>query len=136
MHRSFRHKLSPSLASVIAIIAIGGCASRQSEPVPHPIPPPVRRGSLAITNGIRILGSVELPTGFTPDPAYRPIWLEQGTEVGVAGTVGGKSALLGFSGPRMANQRIIAMDFGIGAPRGRVLGVAPSPNGPEFAIAI
>jgi hypothetical protein len=136
MHRSFRHKFSLSLAAVMVIIASAGCASRQPEAVPRAIPPPVRRGSLAITNGIRILRSVELPTGFTPDPAYRPIWLEQGTEVGVAGTVEAKSALLGFSGPQMANQRIIAMDFGIGAPRGRVLGVAPSTIGPEFAIAI
>jgi hypothetical protein len=136
MHRSFRHKPSLPSAWVIAILAISGCASHRPESIPHPIPSPVRRGSLAISNGIRIRGSVELPTGFVPDAAYGPIWLEQGTEVGVAGTVEGRSALLGFSGPRMASQRIIAEDFGVGAPHGRILGVAVSPIGAEFATAI
>ncbi len=137
MQRSLSRKRLPSLAWLTAIIVIGGCASRQPEPTARSVPPPVRRGSLAITNGIKILGSVELPSGFVPDLDYGPIWIGQGTEVGVAGTVEGTSALLSFSLPKLADgQRIIAEDFGIGAPRGRILGVAASPSGPELAIAI
>src|SRR6266851_10100001 len=137
MQRSLSRKRLPSLAWLTAIIVIGGCASRQPEPTARSVPPPVRRGSLAITNGIKILGSVELPSGFVPDLDYGPIWIGQGTEVGEAGTVEGTSALLSFSLPKLADgQRIIAEDFGIGAPRGRILGVAASPSGPELAIAI
>lgn len=116
--------------TLLLLVAAGGCASHQPA---HP-PPPVttRRGSLALASGLKTV-SIALPAGFAADPAYAPIWLRQGAEIGVAGNWNGKSVLIGLSGPGLTHQRILAADFGVAAPRGKLLDVAASPDG--FALA-
>jgi hypothetical protein len=90
------------------------------------------RGSLAIASGLKTV-SVALPAGFAADPAYAPVWLRQGAEIGVAGNASGTAQMIGLSGPGYTNQRILAANFGVAAPHGKLLDVAPSPDG--FALA-
>ena len=77
-----------------------------------------------------------MPAGFTPDLSYGPIELDRGNEVAVAGTMAGKSTLIGFGGAGMTTPQIIAQDYGLGAPHGRLIGVAARPDAAELAIAI
>jgi hypothetical protein len=64
------------------------------------------------------------------------MWLSQGTLVAVRGTLDQKTVVFGFSGDRLANANTIASDFGPGAPAGRILAVAASPDGMELATAV
>ncbi len=115
--------------AILAILLAGGCASHQPA---HPPPVMLTRGSLAIASGLKTV-SVALPAGFAADPAYAPVWLRQGAEIGVAGNANGTAQMVGLSGPGYTNQRILAANFGVAAPHGKLLDVAPSPDG--FALA-
>ena len=117
--------------TVLLLVMAGGCASRK----PARLPPLVTRGSLAIASGLRT-ASVALPAGFGADPGYAPAWLQQGAEIGVAGNADGKAVMLGLSGPGYTQQRILAEDFGAAAPRGKLLDVAPSPDGLALATVV
>jgi hypothetical protein len=44
--------------------------------------------------------------------------------------------MLGFSGVRLATQRVVIEDYGAGAPEGRLLDVATSPDGHTLATAV
>jgi hypothetical protein len=120
------------------LLCLSGCAFFRSKPPPPP-PRPLyagRTATLEITNGIGVAGSVELPRGFEPNPATPPMWLAQGTVVGVAGTLDEKTVVLGFGGERLTDMTTLASDFGPGAPAGRILEVAASPDGMELATAV
>jgi hypothetical protein len=80
--------------------------------------------------------SVSLPAGFAADPSYAPVWLQQDAEIGVAGNADGKSVMIGLSGPDYRNQRILAEDLGPGAPHGKLLDVAASPDGLALASVV
>ena len=99
------------------------------------IPPPIPIGSLTITSGIRVTSATNLPAGFEADPDYAPIWL-QGPEIAIAGNAAGKSVVLGVGGAGGSSQRIIAEDFGVSAPRGKILDIAASPDGLTVATAV
>ena len=120
------------------VLCLSGCAFFKSTPPPAP-PRPLyvnRTATLDITNGIGVVSSVELPGGFVPSPALPPMWLAQGLAVAVAGTLGGKAVVLGFRGDKLTEVTTIASDFGPGAPGGRILEVAASPDGMELATAV
>jgi hypothetical protein len=128
----------PAIVAVPIILCLSGCALFKSAP-PQPPPRPLyagRTATLDITNGIRVVGAVELPHGFTPSPASPPMWLAQGLVVGVAGTLDGKAVVLGFGGAQLTDMTTIASDFGPGAPGGRILEAAASPDGMELATAV
>jgi hypothetical protein len=116
-------------AAILPILLAGGCASHKPA---HPPPVLLSRGSLAIASGLKTV-SVALPAGFAADLAYAPVWLRQGAEIGVAGDAHGAAQMIGLSGPGYTNQRILAANFGVAAPHGKLLDVAPSPDG--FALA-
>jgi hypothetical protein len=56
--------------------------------------------------------------------------------IAVAGAVGRRAIVLGFGGDKFTNTTTIATDFGAGAPGGRILDAAASPDGMELATAV
>jgi len=118
-------------------VLLAGCASRKAKPHPASPPPPANRvGSMAVTNGIKVLASIGLPPGFVPDLAYGPIWMARGKLVAIAGTANGRSGLIGYSGPGFATQLVIAADDGAGAPQGVILGADASPDAAALALVV
>ena len=102
--------------------------------------PPVRyaarTASLDVTFGLQVTGVVPLPEDFAPDMSRPPLWLRDGSEVGVTGTRAGKSVMLGFSGVKLARQRVIIEDYGAGASGGRLLDVIAGGNGHTLVTAV
>jgi hypothetical protein len=84
--------------------------------------------------GIPLPAAIALPPGFAPAVGYPPMWL--GTEIGVAGEVEGRTVVLGFSGAKLANRRVLAQDFGAAATAGVILDLAASPGGTILATAV
>jgi len=128
----------PWLGLVSCVLALCACASRKP-PAQKPPPKPIyagRTAGLDVTNGIQITGAVAMPSGFLPDAARAPIWIRRGEEIAVVGRAGGKSVVLGFSGSGLGDRRIVAEDFGAGAPNGRIIDFAASPDGLELAAAV
>jgi hypothetical protein len=120
------------------LLSLAGCSLFKSKPPPPP-PRPLyvsRTATLEITNGIGVAASVELPPGFAPDFDSPPMWLAQGLAIGVAGALDQKAVILGFHGDRFNQAATIARDFGPGAPNGRIVAVAASPDGLELATAV
>jgi hypothetical protein len=127
-----------AIVVVPLLLGLAACSLFKSKPPPPP-PRPLyvnRTATLDITNGIGVVGSVELPPGFTPSPDSPPMWLAPGLAVGVAGTLDQKAVVLGFRGDRFTDVTAIAGDFGPGAPNGRIIEVAASPDGMEIATAV
>jgi hypothetical protein len=131
--------------SVIALVALAlafcpaGCSFLRRPKPPKPPPAPLfeaRTATLAITAGISVLAKIALPPGFAPAAGYPPMWLQRGMEIGVAGEVEGKTVVLGFSGAKLANRRVLAEDFGAGAAAGVVVDIAASPDGSSLATAV
>ena len=120
------------------ILGLAGCSLFKGAPPP---PPPRaafigHTATLEITGGIAVSAAVELPRGFTPDPAAPPEWLAQGTVVAVRGTLDRKTVVLGYSGEKLSNAATLASDFGAGAATGRIVAAAPNPEGMEIATAV
>jgi hypothetical protein len=128
-----------ALAGLALVFGAAGCSFlRRPEP---PKPPPAllfeaRTATLAITNGISILAAIALPPGFAPAAGYPPMWLQHGAEIGVAGEVEGTTVVLGFSGAKLANRRVLAQDFGAAAIAGVIVDIAASPDGSNLATAV
>jgi hypothetical protein len=122
---------------IAAAFAIGACAVRKPHK-PAPLRPlyAAHSATLDITSGINVIGIASMPRGFTPDLAHPPMWLRQGPEIAVAGGIEGHTVVLGFSGPQLSNIRVLARDFGQGAPGGTILDVAVSPDGLTIATAV
>lgn len=115
-----------------------GCSIFESTP-PAPPPRPIHAGSTAtldITNGIRVIGSSKLPRGFIPNPAVPPLWLAQDLGIAVVGSLDGKTVVIGLGGAKLTALTTIASDFGPGAPAGRILEAAASPDGMALATAV
>ena len=126
-----------ALAALALAFGAAGC-SFLTRPTPTK-PPPVplyeaRTATLAITMGIPLPAAIALPPGFAPAVGYPPMWL--GTEIGVAGEVEGKTIVLGFSGAKLANRRVLAQDFGAAATAGVIVDIAASPDGTSLATAV
>jgi hypothetical protein len=100
-------------------------------------PPPVvqHTATMDLTPGITVNGLVETPPGFTPIVGQPPLWLQGSKEVAVAGTIQGRTEVLGFSGNGYKKVRLVAADGGPGAPQGKIVGLAASPNGLTLAVA-
>lgn len=100
-------------------------------------PPPVvqRTATMDLTPGITVNGLVETPPGFTPIVGQPPLWLQGSKEIAVAGTIQGRTEVLGFSGNGYKHVRLVAADGGPGAPQGKIVGLAASPDGLTLAVA-
>ncbi|HYL60904.1 MAG TPA: hypothetical protein VEU51_18710 [Candidatus Acidoferrales bacterium] len=127
---------------LIAIIALVGscaasCSTADSERKPAPPPVIARSSTLEVTNGIKVLTMVEMPSGFAPIPNRPPMWLEGGAEIAVVGTENGHTMVYGLGGAGWKTGRILAADFGPGAAElGSIVDVAASPEGLAIATAV
>ncbi len=129
---------NPTFLTGLPLLLLIGCSFSKSAPPPPP-PRPIHLGATAtldITNGIDVIGSTTLPRGFIPDPGVPPMWLAEDLGIAVAGSLEGKTVVLGLGGQRFTKLTIIASDFGPGAPTGKILDVAASPDGMELATAV
>jgi hypothetical protein len=126
-----------ALAALALVFGAAGCSflTRPKPTKPPPVPLyEARTATLAITMGIPLPAAIALPPGFAPAVGYPPMWL--GTEIGVAGEVEGKTVVLGFSGAKLANRRVLAQDFGAAATAGVIVDLAASPDGTILATAV
>ncbi len=64
------------------------------------------------------------------------MWLQTGDEIAVAGSVNGRSVIVGYGESAWQSRRVIAEDGGTGAPNGHIVDVAPSPDGLTLALAV
>jgi hypothetical protein len=118
----------------MALLALGaaGCAMHK----PPPKPPVVQHtATMDLTPGITINALVETRPGFIPLEGQRLLWLRGGKEIVLTGTVQGRTEVLGFSGIGLKTSRLIAADGGPGAPHGKIVGLAASPDGMTLAVA-
>ncbi|HEX5314718.1 MAG TPA: hypothetical protein VFX38_07450 [Gammaproteobacteria bacterium] len=88
-----------------------------------------------LTPGVTVNALVELPPGFTPIAGEPPLWLQGAKEIALAGKVRGRTEVLGFSGGNYKKMRLVAADGGPGAPHGKIVGLAASPDGQTLAVA-
>src|SRR5262249_37946422 len=131
MRRSFLRIVLASLA-----IAIGGCSAKT--PI-TPSPPPSLTGTqtLTITTGGHVVATIRMPDGFIPVAGRPPMWLQNGTEVGVVGTIKDHITVIGLSGTDWHDQRVIAAEVGEGAEeQGSIIDLAPSPDGMTLAMTV
>jgi hypothetical protein len=91
--------------------------------------------TMDITPEIAVNALVATPPGFTPIVGQRPMWLQQNRELALTGTLQDRTEVLGFSGPGYKKERLIAADGGPGAPNGKIVGLAASPDGLTLAVA-
>jgi hypothetical protein len=116
---------------VSLVAGLGACSTKK--PPKAPTPNGQQTATLNLTYGIRVLGVVPMPSGFVPNAAYSPIWLGQENEIAIVGESNGESGILGFSGPRLLNKRVVAADSDL---HGHMLDLAASPARTELAIAL
>ncbi len=103
---------------------------------PQPLPVVTNRtATMDVTPGVALQNVVRTPAGFMPIAGEPPLWLQNATEIALVGTAGGRTQVLGLSGNGFHNRRLIAADGGLGAPHGRIVGLAASPNGMTLAVA-
>jgi hypothetical protein len=138
LNLDYRFSMNRSVLILLASLLLLGpvsCASKK--PPPKPVPPPFagETATLSITNGIHILSQVPLPLGFAPS-GRSPMWLQNGQEIGIVGKIGGGTVVLGYGGQNWQTNRVLAADTGSNAAeQGRIVDVAPSPDGMTLAIA-
>jgi hypothetical protein len=97
--------------------------------------PPKYTATMEITPGLAMRGLVKTPPGFMPIAGEPPLWLQNGAEIGLVGSLKGRTEILGFSGAGYKTVRLIAADQGPGARKGRIIGLAANRNGMTLAIA-
>ncbi len=123
------------LFAALALI-VAACSTN---PQLSPSRPPHLYGTatLTITTGIPVVATVRLPPGFVPVAGRPPMWLQNGTEIGVVGTEQSNVIVLGFSGPGWKHSRVLAAAQGkYAAELGRIVDLAPSPDGITLASAV
>jgi hypothetical protein len=127
------------LILILALTALGlSSCSEKTEP-PKPAAPAfvARSATLEVTNGIKILTTVEMPNGFAPIAGRAPMWLQNGAEIGVVGTEGGHTIMYGLGGTGWRTGRILAAETGPrAAEQGTIVDVAASPEGLTLATAM
>jgi hypothetical protein len=124
---------------IIAVTVVSFASCSTGAPAPKPGPPPfvARSTTLAVTNGIKVLTNVAMPSGFAPIPSRPPMWMQNGEEIGVVGTQGGHTIMYGLGGAAWRTGRILAAETGPGAAEeGTIADVGVSPNGLTLATAM
>lgn len=132
MHRSL---LLIVLLGVPLSLGAAACAMFAHEEKPPTPPVVLHTATMDLTPGIAVNGLVETPPGFTPIVGEPPLWLQGASEIALVGTLEGRTEVLGFSGGRYRKVRLIAADGGPGAPHGKIVGLAASPDGLTLAVA-
>jgi hypothetical protein len=96
----------------------------------------VRTATLDITPGMIVLARNPLPAGFVPSPGEAPMWLQNGTEIGVVGEWNAGTTVLGFGGDAYGAQRVIARDGSDEEVNGKIVDLALSPDTMELGLAV
>ncbi len=125
------------LVLLLGLLSLGAasCSLFGHEKTP-PAPPVIQHtATMDLTAGIIVNGLVETPRGFTPIVGQPPLWLQGNKEVALTGTLQGRTEVLGFSGFGYKGMRLVAADGGPGAPHGKIVGLAASPDGLTLAVA-
>jgi len=116
--------------------AVWPSSKRRSNSAVYQLRYAAHTATLDVTFGLQVAGVAPLPGDFVPDLSRAPLWLRGGREVGLIGTRAGKGVMLGFSGVKLATQRVVIEDYGAGAPEGRLLDVATRRDGHTLATAV
>src|SRR5258708_34035893 len=118
------------LILAFSVAGVASCSTSTETPKPGPPPFVARSTTLAVTNGIKVLTNVAMPNGFAPIPTRPPIWMQNGEEIGVAGTQAGHTIMYGLGGPAWRTGRILAAETGpAAADEGTIAHVGELPNG-------
>jgi len=124
----------------IALCLALAAASCSTVLQPRPPSPPPRleaTATLTITAGVSVLASSPLPQGLAPAAGQPPLWLQNGTEIGVVGTTQGHIVVLGYGGPDWRSERVLAAETGAdAAEEGTIVDLAASPDGMTLATAV
>ena len=129
------HRSHPPLLALAALLSLGTAAcSNFSHKEPPPPPVILHTATMDLTPGISV-NLVKTPPGFTPIAGQPPLWLQGGKELALAGTIQGRTEVLGFGGSAYKNVRLVAADGGPGAPHGKIVALAASPGGLTLAVA-
>jgi hypothetical protein len=124
---------------ILPLVVLLGCCAASCSLFGHQEkpPPPVtlHMATMDLTPNIAVNALVTMPPGFTPVLGQPPLWLQGNKELALTGTLGGRTEVLGLSGGAYKNRRLVAADGGPGAPDGKIVGLAASPNGLTLAVA-
>src|SRR5271168_2565082 len=136
----YRFSMSRSFLILMLLPALAGfssCATKAEAPKPSAPAFVARSATLEVTDGIKVLTTVELPNGFAPVAGRAPMWLQNGAEIGVVGTEDGHTIVYGLGGPGWRTGRILAAENGPrAAEAGTIVDVAASPDGLMLATAM
>ncbi len=131
MHRSL------TLILPLTVLLSFGAASCSLLGQEKPSAPPVTLHTVTmdLTPDIIVNTLQATPPGFIPIAGEPPLWLQGAKELALAGTLEGRTEVLGFSGGAYKRVRLVAADGGPGAPKGKIVGLAASPDGLTLAVA-
>jgi hypothetical protein len=133
MHRSL---LLTTPIVLLLTLAIASCSILgHKEKAPATPVKLLHTGTMDLTAGIALNALVKTPPGFAPIAGEPPLWLQGEKEIALVGTWDGRTQVLGFSGAGYKKMRLIAADGGPGAPHGKIVGLAASPDGMTLAVA-
>ncbi len=128
-----------SLTLILSLIVLLNFGAASCSLLGHekPSAPPITRhtATMDLTPDININALVATPPGFTPIAGEPPMWLQGAKEVALVGTLEGRTEVLGFGGANYRKVRLVAADGGPGAPNGKIVGLAASPDGLTLAVA-
>ncbi|MHB8381366.1 MAG: hypothetical protein ACYDC3_03355 [Candidatus Binataceae bacterium] len=121
-----------------ALLPASGCWNTKKSSATKPAPIHTEAtATLDITAGIEVISSVAIPQGFAPMAGYPPLWLETGNEIATVGSFNGHVVVLGFGGAGWHTSRVLGAEVGDGAAEpGRIMDLAPSPDGMSIAFAV
>src|SRR5512146_2866863 len=131
------HRSHPPIFALILLLGLGVASCSLFGHEKKPTAPPITRhtATMDLTPGITVDALVATPPGFTPLVGQPPLWLQGAKEIALTGTRERRTEVLGFSGPGYTHMRLVAADGGPGAPHGKIVGLAASPNRLTLAVA-
>ncbi len=131
-----RRSLTPILPLIVVLgFGAASCSFLGYKKTPAAAPIALHTATMDLTPNITVNALVATPPGFTPIAGQPPLWLQGAKELALTGTLEGRTEVLGFSGVRYKNVRLVAADGGPGAPHGKIVGLAASPDGLTLAVA-
>lgn len=138
MHRShppvFSHPAILALALLLGL-GVASCSLVGHEKKPSTPAITKHTATMDLTPDISVEALVATPPGFTPLVGQPPLWLKGAKEIALVGTREGRTEVLGFSSGGYKRMRLVAADGGPGAPHGKIVGLAASPDGLTLAVA-
>src|SRR5260370_21188761 len=126
MHRSLLRTIAIVLLMTLGIASCSILGHKEKPPTtPAKL---LHMGTMDLTAGIPLNALVKTPPGFAPIAGEPPLWLQGAKEIALAGTLDGRTRVLGFSGGGDKKMRLGSAD-----PRPRptprnIIRPAPNPH--------